>query len=750
MARRPLLNTLLKWLLKWLPIALALLLVAMWAQPVPAAAHALLVRSIPEANSEAIEPPRTLQLWFSEPLESSFTNARLIDSTGAEVATGKVQIDPADANHLTVPLGQLQPGIYVVTYQTLSTVDGHEWYGSFPFTVLNADGSRPSGIAATVGTGERGEIPPPQEVAARWLALLGMMGIFGLSLFQLLVIPAAVVKGDPSPLASASERLISNLLLGAVTAMLVGSWLQIGIQLMNLGDFAALSERMFGTRTGLFLVARQVCAIVAAGILLLTPNRTTSVLLTLLGAAGLLTFSMTSHAGAVPGSGWAIAGDYLHLLAAATWLGGLVVLPFLSREARRLPAVQRRGMPKLLLRFSDIAGFSVFLLAVTGLFSSFVEISSFADLINSSYGRVLLAKLFLVVVAIEVAFFSRRLVHNQAQSLQQEDGLRAFSRLITLEALIAILLMVAVATLVQTPPPRTIVQSAPVEQPFNTIAQADDLLIHLQVTPNQAGYNRFWTHLYHADGTPVGEVQLVRLLFDYQETQLGQGRVDLEAQGQDTFAAEGAFLSQAGDWNITIYTRRRGLDDTLTPVTVSVLPPVASAEQTPWQNPLPNVPLGVPLGAALLALGLVPFLWQRPLASARASLYPAARWVGTFLLVVGLALAIGSFPSVFTNVLASRPVPASSDSIAAGAALFQTHCASCHGVDGLGDGPASAGLFPPPANMSVHIPLHDDQEIYQFIEDGFPGTAMPAFGEQLEREEIWHLTNYLRATFDGG
>jgi len=182
---------------------------------------------------------------------------------------------------------------------------------------------------------------------------------------------------------------------------------------------------------------------------------------------------------------------------------------------------------------------------------------------------------------------------------------------------------------------------------------------------------------------------------------------------------------------------------------VNVLPPVMSTQQTPWENPLPNVPAGVPIGLAVLALGLTPFLWQQTLASAHIRVYTTAIWMGNILAIVGLGLVIGSAPVVITNMLATRPVPASSTSIATGATLFQTNCTSCHGMEGLGDGPAAATLIPPPANMRVHVPLHQDEEIFEFIEHGFPGTAMPAFGTQLEQEEIWHLTNYLRATFGG-
>jgi putative copper export protein len=56
--------------------------------------------------------------------------------------------------------------------------------------------------------------------------------------------------------------------------------------------------------------------------------------LALIGALILATFSVGSHAAAVSGRGWAILGDWLHLVAAAVWLGGLVLLALLLWQWR--------------------------------------------------------------------------------------------------------------------------------------------------------------------------------------------------------------------------------------------------------------------------------------------------------------------------------------------------------------------------------------------------------------------------------
>src|SRR5262249_21584818 len=39
---------------------------------------------------------------------------------------------------------------------------------------------------------------------------------------------------------------------------------------------------------------------------------------------------------------------------------------------------------------------------------------------------------------------------------------------------------------------------------------------------------------------------------------------------------------------------------------------------------------------------------------------------------------------------------------------------------------------------------HTDGQIYLWIKNGFPGSAMPAWGQRLSEEQIWQLVTYLR------
>jgi cytochrome c oxidase cbb3-type subunit 3 len=57
---------------------------------------------------------------------------------------------------------------------------------------------------------------------------------------------------------------------------------------------------------------------------------------------------------------------------------------------------------------------------------------------------------------------------------------------------------------------------------------------------------------------------------------------------------------------------------------------------------------------------------------------------------------------------------------AAGAQLYATYCASCHGPNGKGDGPVAAALKPPPANHADHVYMGSlsDEHLYQVISQG--------------------------------
>lgn len=108
----------------------------------------------------------------------------------------------------------------------------------------------------------------------------------------------------------------------------------------------------------------------------------------------------------------------------------------------------------------------------------------------------------------------------------------------------------------------------------------------------------------------------------------------------------------------------------------------------------------------------------------------------------------GQIPAAYANL--KNPVSPTSQSAQLGAAVYDADCASCHGATGLGDGPASRTLTPPPAQLGwiAKIPPSKREAfMYWSIVDGGRRfkTAMPAYAGKLTDEKIWSVIGYIQA-----
>jgi cytochrome c oxidase cbb3-type subunit 2 len=88
----------------------------------------------------------------------------------------------------------------------------------------------------------------------------------------------------------------------------------------------------------------------------------------------------------------------------------------------------------------------------------------------------------------------------------------------------------------------------------------------------------------------------------------------------------------------------------------------------------------------------------------------------------------------------------SPESLQRGNQVFLQNCAPCHGVAGDGKGTASSTLIPEPANFKLKQP--DFDYILQILSDGIPGTAMPAWKNQISESDRRALAVFLRSLFE--
>jgi putative copper resistance protein D len=241
--------------------------------------------------------------------------------------------------------------------------------------------------------------------AARWSALVWAVVIalqIVLSLSDVIALPVSSVL-DPTLIWS----FISDVELGR--ALLV--------QLM-LAVVVALCSRWIRTTTG-------------AG------------LLTLLALGTMLPPTLVSHAGTSDQHTLAVSSLMLHVLSAGVWVGGLVALVLLGTS-------DRRPLPVAVPRFSRLALWAAVALGLSGVASAAVRLASPADLLTTSYGRLVLLKLVLIGVLSAFGVWHRRRV---LPALSGDGARRAFLRLGAVEVLVMAATVGVAVALSRTPPP---------------------------------------------------------------------------------------------------------------------------------------------------------------------------------------------------------------------------------------------------------------------------------------------------------
>ena len=90
----------------------------------------------------------------------------------------------------------------------------------------------------------------------------------------------------------------------------------------------------------------------------------------------------------------------------------------------------------------------------------------------------------------------------------------------------------------------------------------------------------------------------------------------------------------------------------------------------------------------------------------------------------------------------SSPIAASEEVYAAGAHLYRTHCAVCHGLPGLEQTVIAKGEFPKPPKLFQGKGVSDDPVgvTYWKVANGIRLTGMPGFSGSLTTEQMWQVS----------
>ncbi len=500
-------------------------------------AHALLRSSSPAAGAVLPQSPRAVTITFTEPPDPRLSTLRVLDQHGRQVATGPTRAVAGQPLQLEISLPKLPPGVYTVSWQTVSASDGHVAEGAFAF------GVRTSPAAVAPREREAEHVPPTSTpsvlgVGAQWgyelgLALLlggGWLALMGTGLGRLLGL--ASVGGGVA--------LLGLLGMGEAEREAVGvSWARFDVTQLGHG----LQLQLAPLLAAVLLLAlawlfqgrgRQLCLVAA----------------TLPAGAAILAHAMEGHAASQPLPWLQVGATWVHVAAAAVWLGGLAGLLVVMRSEVS-PRRQR-----LVSRFSGVAGLALALLATSGLIRALTDLGQLSQLVATLFGGLVLLKTALLGGIVLLGAFQRSrnlpLLRERLPALRRVGGVELA---LGGGALAAAVLMTSL------PPPSFVsIFSARPAAPSEITASGSDygttVKARLQVSPGTPGANRFALWLQDYDtGAPVRAS--VALRFDLpDQPEVGESELRLASVAPGRYQASGANLSLAGAWRVTVEVMR--------------------------------------------------------------------------------------------------------------------------------------------------------------------------------------------------
>jgi putative copper export protein len=311
------------------------------------------------------------------------------------------------------------------------------------------------------------------QVIPDWLELISLACCFGVLVLSLWVVPRT-----PGDEASGQESLLATmwpllaictatLFASSIVALLVRATEMSGSPVTEV--LSVVPTVLLRAHLGHTWILRWVAiAGLAVGTLVRgsRPSRPSSYVM--LGCA-LVVSAMDSASGHPSDAGdLSIAEimDWLHLVAALVWGGGLLVLSWAL-----LPRLMKHGdratqlLGGMASRFSRIAGGAVGFIALTAPYQTWAYGGGVEELTTTHYGRIVVAKLVLFSMLVALGAFNRYVsvprLHECADSAAWPLAAARFARAVKLEALLVVAVLLCAALLRHQVPARHSVHHHP-------------------------------------------------------------------------------------------------------------------------------------------------------------------------------------------------------------------------------------------------------------------------------------------------
>jgi copper transport protein len=390
----------------------------------PALAHASLLFALPADGVTIIDPPKSFQLDFNEPVSPLVM--RLVRPDGQIVALTNAI---ATNNSVTIPAPSMpQQGSYVLSWRVTSA-DGHPVGGVVSFAL----GHPSSGVSA----------PPAEGTLAVHIAIWVAQFVLAVGLF-IGVGGAAFAAWLAAKRPMAGRTMIAAVMAAGAVAAVVSLPLQ-GLDALALPLAAVWQPAVwaagFATSWG-WAVVIALATLMATLFGLWLGNHGAARCLAALAILGVgFTFVVSGHAGTADAP-VGVPAIFLHAVCVTLWIGSLLPLTLTVRAGDRVA----------LERFSRLIPVPLLILIATGIVLTIVGFDRLDAFWTTAYGWVLSAKLAFVLSMLALAALNR-------YALVPRLALAGQNRLVTViatEFVLALVILGIVGLWRFTPPPRTL------------------------------------------------------------------------------------------------------------------------------------------------------------------------------------------------------------------------------------------------------------------------------------------------------
>jgi copper transport protein len=525
----------------------------------PAAAHAQLNGTDPVDGALLDEAPESVTLTFNEPVRLTDREITVYDADGGTVASAATTSGSDVVVDLPDP-GAVERGSFVVAWFVVSA-DGHPISGSLTFSV----GERSDNVAE----------PPPRPTSSGTVtAVQGVLGIVmyvglliatGLAGFVALVLPETFAG-------ELVRRRIRGLVRVAAAAAVVAALLLVPLSAAY-AQGEELADVLGGFDPGLVTDELVSAALLLVGLGVVVaattdthPDPRRRVMMLVGAAVALLSPTLVGHTRSYQPTALLLAADVVHLLAAATWLGGLVglVLTMRSLAARELLAATT------LARFSALAGSLLFAVALAGTVLGWRILGAWSGFVDTRYGLLLLVKIGLALAVAAVGAWNRFVVLPRVRDAAGfDDRTRtagSVSRTMAVEASLIVVLLGVTGFLVNASP-----RPVPVEVPPGrtgvAVETVGDLEVYAGLSPRRQGQNVLQVQVQDQSGEPVTPPRPP--VVEVRSGEVDLGAVELATIGVGTYTAD-VVLPSPGRWEVQVALRTSKFESPVSTLRIDV------------------------------------------------------------------------------------------------------------------------------------------------------------------------------------